>query len=195
MKGEVPSAAGGVNPPYVSFQAFDAFIAEVAIKGLPEYCDASVFESFSAATRAQLLTALRFLALLTTDGLATAPLRELAHAHGTARYGKVLGEVLDRAYRLPNLDLLTATPSQFSDMFESLGCSRSILRKAQVFYLKACNAAGRRIGPRLEYGRRPLASAPVAPRRARRTLMRGDVAESLAHRPDAPRPRGARLPC
>lgn len=174
----------GANPPYVSFSMFEAFVAELAAKGIPDRFDPSVFGSFSEPVRAQLVPALRYLGLLNEENRGTKELRLLVEAHGGSRFPAALNGVLTRAYpSLASFDLSAATPSQFAEAFESLGCSRGVLRKVQNFYLNAARAAGRDIGQRLQFGRRSVALGALPSTRIRQRRARsGDAAEALALR-------------
>jgi hypothetical protein len=171
------------NPPYVSYQAFDALIAELSVQGIPDPLDRSCFQKFSDPVRAQLVTALRFLRLIDATARPTATLHTLTQNYGQDQYRVELERLLISRYGVvADLDLATCTPSQLSAGFDGIGCSKGVVRKAELFYLKAANAAGRRIGPRLEFGRRTarLSVRRRDHRRGRATAaLRQDAAETL----------------
>jgi hypothetical protein len=85
---------GSHNPPYVSFKAFEALVADFALRGTPALVDRSCFRIFSDAVRAQLVAALRFLGLIDVEGRPTPDLQALARSHGSDGFAAELGRIL-----------------------------------------------------------------------------------------------------
>lgn len=151
-------------PPYVSFDALEAFLRICARSPRIDRIDRAILDRFTPSVRAQLRPALRALGLIDTAGKPSNLLKQLAASVGTGDYPSRLADMLDKAYPdAAALDLATASPSELGDAISNPGCSSSVLKRAMRFYLSASIAADRPVGPRLQFGRRARPSTAGIP--------------------------------
>lgn len=149
------------TPPYVAFKTFGTLIEDLNEHGIPSVIDRSVLRRFSGGVGSQLISALKALRLIDESNRPTPQLPLLVQAHGTDGYKDAVATVLRDAYPyLANLDLTTATPTQFADAFRVTGAKEDVLRKSRTFYLHAAQFAGVPIGSRLTSGSAPRTTAP-----------------------------------
>lgn len=144
----MPDANGkSPTPPYVPYKTFVAVLDGFA-KFLPSPVDASVWPSYSGGMRSQLLGALRFLRLISSDGTPTPELKKLADA----QEGRpaILKEVLTQAYPdLMKLDLSKATPTSFDSEMRKFQQDAEVHRKAVAFFIACAKAAAIPLSPLL----------------------------------------------
>ncbi|MFI5012713.1 MAG: hypothetical protein ACHQAY_10220 [Hyphomicrobiales bacterium] len=152
------SATLARTPPYVSFQTLLTLIEDLKTNGLPQKLDKSVLKRFSGGVGSQLLIAARALNLLDEKDRPTPTLKALVEAHGTDAFKATLKPAIEAGYPfLAGVDLITATPSMFADIFKSSTAAKEdVLRKCRTFYIHAARYVGIEIGPR-------LASSPGRP--------------------------------
>src|ERR1700712_3196069 len=86
------------SAPYTAYQSLKTLAAALKEHGLPPRIDRSLMTNFSGAVQSQLMTALRFLSLITADDLPTTFLQKLVAAHGTDAWPSELQTVLRHAY-------------------------------------------------------------------------------------------------
>ena len=84
--------------PYISWKTFIAFVANMRNK-VPIQIDSSVLQSMSGTARSQLLSALRFLDLIETDGTVKDSLHELADSYNTENWKPELRKLISHAYK------------------------------------------------------------------------------------------------
>jgi hypothetical protein len=160
------------NPtvPYVPFKTFIA-VLDSFCGFLPDKVDVTLWPSYSGGTKSQLLSALKFLGLISDAGVPSAQLRKMSE-HKDARPG-VLKEVLEQSYSaLFSLDLAKTTPGSFDkvlrDEYKQDGETH---RKAAAFFLTTAKYAGISLSPPLTAKGRlmPMKKRNGAPRVVRPT--------------------------
>lgn len=167
-------SAGGKTPAYVAYSTFKTLLDDLNVNGLPPQIDRSVLKRFSGGVQSQLIPALKYLGLITTDSRPTRRLKALVDAYGTDLYAFELRDVLEASYPFVHaINLKTATATMFADAFkEGTGAKEDVLRKCRTFYLQAAKEAGIEMGPRLQNiksVRAPSNGAKSAKRGARKS--------------------------
>jgi hypothetical protein len=169
MNSQGASGTGrGNTPPYVSYPSFRTLISEFHDHDIPTRIDRSVLTRFSGIVGTQLLTALRFLALINDKSEPTDRLRELAAAYGTGDWAQTLLAVLRQEYAaMFELDLGAATSSHFTETFRKAfpPGSDAVAQKCIAFFLGAVRDTGIAISERVLKGRKPRAAPSTPPRR------------------------------
>lgn len=133
------------RPPYCSFDTFDRFLAMLKSDGLPSQIDTSLMTNLSGGVQSQVLIGLRFLGLIDEKSNVLPRLRILTESHGTNTWTKELAGLVTSAYRkiVSSLDMMTATPKQLSEAFNTEGeVTGSTRDKSVRFYLRARDVAG-----------------------------------------------------
>ncbi len=130
------------TPPYISYKTFSGFMDRLHQKGVPNRIDRSFLAFLSGSNQSQLLAALRYLGLISPNGLGTDRLDALVKSVG-AEYVTSLGNVLKRSYPFlfNRFDLRRATLQQVEDKFSDAGASGDTLRKSIAFFLNSARAA------------------------------------------------------
>lgn len=172
MKSEQTAIDRGV-PPYVSFRAFQKFLEDLRGRIMPTRVDRSVMNKRSGAVKSQLMNALRYLRLISPNGVATDRLARLVSSAGNDR-AALLRETLNSSYPFlfKGFDLQRATPKLVEQRFREAGASGDTVRKCIAFFLAAAREANLPISPHIGAGRR----SHVLPRKGR------DGASSIARR-------------
>jgi Family of unknown function (DUF5343) len=143
-------------PPYVPWKTFKNFIDGLR-SNMPSRIDKSLMGTMSGATQGQLISALRFMGLITDNGTPTARLREFVKAEGEDRTQKMSDMFFD-AYRTiteaaadpgePDFNFLdNGTYRQLSDAFATTGATGETLRKCVAFFLLMAKDAGLELSP------------------------------------------------
>jgi hypothetical protein len=151
------------TPAYLPFETFTGFLDRFETTPVPPRIDNSLLSSYSGTSRSQLMTALRFFNLITSNGVVQAGLKNLVEARNDPEIWKasVSDHILD-AY-LPivrDLDLDKATSGQLEEAFrDRANISGSVLKKAIRFYLKALDEAGLTYSPHFTR----IRAAPTSP--------------------------------
>ncbi len=103
----------GRMPPYIPLSTLLTFIEELKANGIPPQIDNSVLKRFSGSVRTQLLSALKFLGLLSEDKKPAGLLPALVETYGDdAEFKKTLATVINSQFSfLGHMDLKTATPT------------------------------------------------------------------------------------
>src|SRR3990170_640788 len=132
-------------PPYVSYRTFRTFIDGLQA-GIPARIDRSYWgERDSGSTGTQLITALRFLALIDEIGTPMTRLRALVTAKGFQRT-EALKQIANSAYDFlssKSLDPQVATYGQLEEAFQSIyQVSGDVARKCIKFFNSLESDAG-----------------------------------------------------
>jgi hypothetical protein len=163
-------------PPYVPYRTFQTFL-EFLQDGIPARIDRSVWGSrFSGSSGTQLMTALKVLGLVDSDGHPEPILEELVFAEGERRRALLRGMLEDYYRPVFQLDLARATRNQFHEAFRSFGAREGVLAKCEAFFIQAAIAAGIQLSQYVLAGRhhgrqarRKLAASKGTGRGARAT--------------------------
>jgi len=172
-------------PPYVPYRTFQTFLEFLLDEGIPERIDKTVWgPRFSGSSGTQLMTALKVLRLVDTEGHPSKELEVLVHAEGDERRA-LLRRILESFY-IPvfELDLARASKGQFHEAFRSFGTKEGVLTKCEAFFIRAAQAAGIELSKRITAGRHGSSKvrASAAPLRQRTA----DGAPPVAEKPTAP---------
>lgn len=146
-----------LTPPYISFPTLKTLLKSFQEHGTPGRIDRSVLTSFSGSVGAQIIPALRFLRLIDAANIPTESLKTLVAVVGTEQWPEELLAVLRETYApLWKLDLQTASPSQFDELFtKSYPTTDDVVRKCKSFYLAAATDAKIPISPYILRSKKP----------------------------------------
>lgn len=183
-------------PPYVSYSTFKNTLAQLREgKSLPTHIDASVLQNLSGSSRAWLITALRYLGLITSDNRPTDKLKEL-HKATPEDEKKIFKAILGHYYptlveQLPNgtaISLRNAFPVNTSDPMK---------RKCIRFFVSVAKDSGLTISPHILKGtpvRQPKRRRVASTVRQKRSSRIGGTGGELQE-DESPLPAGfKRLP-
>ena len=140
-------------PPYVPYRTFQTFL-EFLQEGIPARIDRSVWGSrFSGSSGTQLMTALKVLQLVDSEGHPQPVLEELVYAEGARRRDLLRGLLEDYYRPVFQLDLSRATKNQFHEAFRSFGAREGVLTKCEAFFIRAAQDAGIQLSQYILAGR------------------------------------------
>ena len=137
-------------PPYVSYRTFRNFIDGLQL-GIPSRIDRSYWgDRWSGSNGTQLMTALRFLGLIDSDGIPQARLRQLVSARGTQR-SEILRQIAHTAFSFlveRSLDPQVATYAQLEEAFyDTYQVTGDVARKCIKFFINLESDAGIILSP------------------------------------------------
>ena len=139
-------------PPYLSFKTFSSFIQGLRV-GIPTRIDRSVLNTMSGAVQGQLMSALRYLGLVSPHSVTTERLASLVNSEGAERE-RVLCGILKEDYPFlftdASFDLQRATTGELEEAFRKVGASGETIRKCAAFFLAAAKAAGITVSPHIK---------------------------------------------
>lgn len=137
-------------PPYLPFRTFNNFLAELAKDALPQRIDRPLLAQMSHSLQSQMLSACRYLGLITDEGKPTDDLRRLLQASGDS-HKEIWEKIVRRSYdSLFQLGLENATTQELVVVFWKEGLrSQDTNRKALNFFCLAARAAGISISPHI----------------------------------------------
>lgn len=143
----------------VAYVPFTTFLSAVEMleRGIHHRIDASVWPSYSKATRSQLLGTFKFLGLVDRSGKPTASLKTLVHSKANRK--AVLRKILETSYsRIVGLDLTKMSPKQFDEAMREYGMTGATHKKVISFFLRAAKYSELPLSPLL--GRKIRAGGP-----------------------------------
>jgi hypothetical protein len=134
---------------YVPFQTFLSAIEELErARELPHQFDSSLWPTYSAASRAQLLGAFRFLRLVDDAGRPTSPLRSLVRDKINRK--SIMRKILEEGYpHIIGMNLLGVSPKQFDHAMRQFGMTGETHKKVISFFLRAAVYAELPLSPLL----------------------------------------------
>jgi hypothetical protein len=159
--------------PYTAFSSVKTAVRQMKEHGIPSRVDRSVLTNFSGAVTSQVMTALKFLSLIDSEGRPGNGLKSLVDAiDSESDWPKALAQVLQYAYApLFAADLQTASPSQFNELFKkNYPGADDVLRKSMTFFLNAAREANIPISKYILKNKKPRANP--AKRRASKPVAR-----------------------
>jgi hypothetical protein len=168
-----------VSPPYIAFQSLKTMAASFKEHdAVPDRIDRSVLTNFSGAVGAQIITALRFLGLIDSNGQPTPLMREFVESFNTPAWQATLAKVLKEAYApIFALNLVTSTPAQFLERFRTTyDGAEDVTRKSITFFLNAVREAEIPISKFIMKARKPR-TAPTKKRTPRPAASDVNTAE------------------
>jgi hypothetical protein len=133
------------SPPYVSYRSFLTLLEDLQ-RGLPARIDRSYWgDKFSGSTGTQLMSALRFLNLIDSNGLPTSQLKDLATARGTHR-SEILRKISQESFSFlmsNTFESEKATYAQLEEVFNDVyQVDRDVARKCIKFFIELANEGG-----------------------------------------------------
>jgi hypothetical protein len=137
-------------PPYVAYKTLSNFLDRFK-QGVPGRIDRGLMASMSGAAQSQVTTALRFLGMISENGIPTKTMREYLAREDEERK-KYLADILAFAYPFifvsDSFDLATATASQLRDAFEAnTSASGETVGRCMSFFKDAAADAGLKVSP------------------------------------------------
>ncbi len=156
-------------PPYTSYKTFRTLIEDLRTHGVPSHIDRDVLKRFSGSVGTQLMTALRFLKLISDDNEPQPALETLVEAKEPEQWKKALGSTLKAAYGdLMALDLKRATPMALSKEFKERYTGKDdVVKKCVRFFVHAVKDAGIELSPRIASATRERRRSPNKPKKPR----------------------------
>jgi hypothetical protein len=138
------------SPPYVSYRSFLTLLEELQ-RGIPARLDRSYWgDKFSGSTGTQLMSALRFLNFVDSNGVPTSQLKELVGARGAFKAG-ILKKTCQESFSFlmsNSFDTDKATYSQLEEVFkEAYQVDRDVARKCIKFFTEIAGEAGISLSP------------------------------------------------
>jgi len=132
-------------PPYVSYRTFRNFVDGLQL-GIPARIDRSYWgDRYSGSTGTQLMTALRFLSLIDSNGMPTTRLRQLVSAKGAQR-SEILKQIAYTSFDFLSariLDPQVATYAQLEEAFyNTYQVTGDVARKCIKFFVSLESDAG-----------------------------------------------------
>jgi hypothetical protein len=138
------------SPPYVSYRSFLTLLEELQ-RGIPARIDRSYWgDKFSGSTGTQLMSALRFLNLIDSNGVPTAQLKELVVSKIPVR-ADILKKISHESFTFlvsNSFESEKATYSQLEEVFNDLyQVDRDVARKCIKFFTELAGDAGIPLSP------------------------------------------------
>jgi len=138
------------SPPYVSYRSFLTLLEELK-RGVPGRIDRSYWgDKFSGSTGTQLMSALRFLNLIDSNGVPTNQLKDLVNSRGTIR-ADILRKLSQESFTFlmsNSFESEKATYSQLEEVFNDVyQVDRDVARKCIKFFTELSNDAGIPLSP------------------------------------------------
>lgn len=145
-------------PVYLSFKTFQSAVQSLRTHGLPDSLDRTAFGSRSGAEQTQILSAFRFLGLLSDANRTQESLKALVKAsEGSAEEKSILAALLKQRYANAfALNLEAATPAQLDKAIGDYGATGATRDRSVRFFIKACEYCGIKLSSRLT-ARKPRA--------------------------------------
>ncbi|MFO7996624.1 MAG: DUF5343 domain-containing protein [Dehalococcoidia bacterium] len=169
-------------PPYVSYRTFENFVDGLQ-QGVPARIDRSYWgDRLSGSTGTQLMSALRFLALVDANGTPTNQLKLLASSKGSQR-AEILKQLATESFGFlmqSPFNLQSSTYAQLQEAFhEAFGLTDDVNRKCVKFFVEFVKAAGIPLSPFIVKrvrsmhgaGRNKIVTAKVEARTIRKSAM------------------------
>ena len=159
-------------PPYVSYRTFRNFIDGLQL-GMPSRIDRSYWgDKLSGSNGIQLMTALRFLGLIDSDGIPQIRLRQLVSARGTQK-SEILKQIAYTTFSFlaeRTLDPQVATYSQLEEAFyNTYQVTGDVTRKCIKFFVSLESDAGIILSPFIMKKSRTLRADSVRKRTTKKT--------------------------
>jgi hypothetical protein len=138
-------------PPYIPYKTFVNLLAGWKVH-LPQRIDRSVLGTYAGGTQSAIISALRYLTLITVDNEPVGTLEGLARAEGPERQ-KLLKQLLRVGYPFmfsQGFDVTKATPAQIDERFADTGATGDTLSKCLSFFTGMAKDAGIALTPHLK---------------------------------------------
>lgn len=138
------------SPPYVSYRSFLTLLDELR-RGVPSRIDRSYWgDKFSGSTGTQLMSTLRFLSLVDSNGVPTSQLKELTFARGADKT-EILKKISHESFTFllsNSFESDKATYAQLEETFHDIyQVDKDVARKCIKFFTELANDAGIPLSP------------------------------------------------
>jgi hypothetical protein len=138
------------SPPYVSYRSFLTLLEELR-QGVPSRIDRSYWgDKFSGSTGTQLMSALRFLNLIDSNGVPTGQLKELVGSKGAVK-SDCLKKISQESFSFlvsNSFESEKATYAQLEEVFNDIyQVDRDVSRKCIKFFTELATDAGIPLSP------------------------------------------------
>ncbi len=160
-----------MTPAYIPYKTFTRFINWLHGTHIPTQIDKSMMSKMSGGDQSAMISALKFLKLIDSDGKPSQQFIQLIESNEETK-SSLLKTVLERAYPFifeDSIDLKRATTKQIEEAFKGQGASGSTVVKCIAFFLAAAKAADLEISP---FVKTPL---PVRNASRRAATSKGDT--------------------
>jgi hypothetical protein len=175
------------KPPYVAYKTFSNLIASLRESGLPNRIDRSVLSGMSGASQSYVMSAFKFLGLVSVDGVPTALLKQLVTEPKNEKV--LLSAAVKEKYDFifhDHFNITAATEAELEEKFREKGLSGETIRKSISFLTMICEATGIAISPHLKSKRGPSSGNGVTRRYKKRKGSNDDEPEDQQTPPSAP---------
>jgi hypothetical protein len=164
------------SPPYVSYRSFLTLMEELKSGGIPARIDRSYWgDRFSGSTGTQLMSALRFLNLVDSNGVPTNQLKDLTLSRGVIR-SEILKKISQDsfAFLMSNtFEPEKATYGQLEDMFKQFyPVDRDVARKCIKFFTELAGDAGIPLSPYITKKSKNSRTSPITEKVPKRNGIR-----------------------
>jgi hypothetical protein len=175
---------GAMLPPYIAFQSLKTFVQNLKPHKLPGRIDRSLLQNFAGTVQGQLITTLRFFALIDAKGIPNERLETLVQAYDTDQWPTALaGLLLEKYSAVFEIGLATASPGQFNERFRSaFGGAENVQRKSMTFFLNAARDAQIEISEHITKNKKPRSAGTTGRRRSIKSA-RTNIPTQSAHTP------------
>jgi hypothetical protein len=147
-----------LHPAYVPFDTFEGFVDTLKQTTVPDHIDKQLMRKMSGAMQSHLLSALKFLNLISPKNETREPLHKLVQSRGTDQWKAALAAVIEPVYApiIGDLNLKAGTAKNLRERFKEKGnLDGQTLDKAIRFYLKALKTAGIDYSPHFQTRKSP----------------------------------------
>jgi hypothetical protein len=177
-------------PPYVAYKTLSNFLDRFK-QGVPGRIDRGLMGSMSGAAQSQVTTALRYLGMISENGIPQERMRRYVNGEESERRG-VLKEILEDSYPFifkGDFDLATATASMLRENLETnTSATGETLSRCIAFLKDAAAGAGIPVSRYIvqKKGRPAVAKKRVPPQKREepeKAKLEAATAHSMPHRP------------
>jgi hypothetical protein len=168
-----------ISVPYIPFSTFTGFIEKLKNSAVPSMIDRSVLQNMSGSTRTQLMSALKAMKLVESNGMVKQELRDVVKSYNTAEWASVLSNAVTEAFLhvTSDVDLDSGTPQQLARAFKEKGnVDGQVLDKAVRFYLTALKESAITYSP--HFDQRKTRKAPAAKKNPKKKGASAGVEDS-----------------
>lgn len=159
MTTDTNSKSTELSPPYVSWATFLGLVEKMEQEGPPPKIDRSYLVGMSGGYQTQVMTALRSLGLIDSEGVVQPRLARMA-THPEERK-EIVRQVFEERYPdAVRLGMERATQGQLENGFRDKGLSADPMRKAIGFYLNGADYAGITLSPYFKKRKQGVPSGP-----------------------------------
>lgn len=141
------------TPAYCSFKSFNSFFDDRREDGhVTDVVDRSLMTNFAGSTAGELLSALKYLGMISEKGAPSDRYRSYVLADNEARV-PMLAEAMRESYsylfNTEGFNIERATSQQVAELFRAQNISGSTLARAIIFFLAAAKQANIKVSPNI----------------------------------------------